>query len=166
DSQSGKESYKKTAEIYRKVNGEISPEISLNLAYAYLMTKEPKSCLASMEKLNYRRLMPYPRFFLFYYRGSCELSLGLFEDAYVNLKRAQILGGEKVFLPIVYYKLARVSFATKRDSEGKLWTEQALYLDLDLFQKMETDPIFGNFLDSPSGKSYKRKYYLNKVQKQ
>lgn len=165
DYTSAKESYKKTAEIYRKTNGEISPEISLNLAYAYLMSNEPKACLASMEKLNFRRLMPYPRFFLFYYRGSCELSLGNFEEAYTNLKRAQIIGGEKVFLPIVYYKLARVSYATKRESEGKLWAEQALYNDLDLFQKMEKDPIFLPFLESSNGKSYRRKYYLNKVQK-
>jgi hypothetical protein len=162
---SAKESYRKTAEIYRKVHGEISPEISLNLAYAYLMVKEPRACLTSLEKLNPRRLMPYPRFFLYYYRGSCELSLGLFEESYVNLKRAQILGGEKVFLPIVYYKLARASYATKRESEGKLWAEQALFLDLELFQKIESDPIFVNFLESTSGKSYKRKYYLNKVQK-
>ncbi|PJZ98949.1 hypothetical protein CH369_17495 [Leptospira levettii] len=162
---SAKESYKKTAEIYRKVHGEISPEISLNLAYAYLMSKEPKACLTSLEKLNSRRLMPYPRFFLFYYRGSCELSLGNFDEAYTNLKRAQILGGEKVFLPIVYYKLARASYATKREGEGKLWLDQALYLDLDLFQKLEGDPLFLNFLESPSGKTYRSKYYLNKVRK-
>ncbi|TGL69049.1 tetratricopeptide repeat protein [Leptospira jelokensis] len=165
DYQSANESYKKTAEIYRKVHGEISPEISLNLAYAYLMVKEPKACLASMEKLNARRLMPYPRFFLFYYRGSCELSLGNFEESYSNLKRAQILGGEKVFLPIVYYKLARASYATKRDNEGKLWADQALFIDVELFSKMESDPIFSGFLETQSGKTYKRKYYLNKVQK-
>ncbi|MCG6144786.1 tetratricopeptide repeat protein [Leptospira bandrabouensis] len=166
DYKTAKDSYQKTSEIYRKTNGEISPEILLNLAYAQFMDKDPHSCLASLDKLNSRRLTAYPRFFLFYYRGSCELSLGRFEDAYTNLKRAQILGGEREFLPVVYYKLGRASFATNREQEGNLWTHQALLYDFELFEKMESDPLFANFFESANGKSHKRKYYLNKQKKQ
>ncbi|MCW7481973.1 tetratricopeptide repeat protein [Leptospira kanakyensis] len=166
DYRSARDSYLKTAEIYRKTHGEISPEISLNLAYSQFMDKDPNACLVSLEKLNSRRLTAYPRFFLFYYRGSCELSLGRYEDAYTNLKRAQILGGEKEFLPVVYYKLGRASFATNREQEGNLWINQALLIDLDLIEKMVSDPIFESFFLSPNGKSLKRKYYLNKQKKE
>ncbi|MCW7471238.1 tetratricopeptide repeat protein [Leptospira kanakyensis] len=166
DYRSARDSYLKTADIYRKTHGEISPEISLNLAYSQFMDKDPNACLVSLEKLNSRRLTAYPRFFLFYYRGSCELSLGRYEDAYTNLKRAQILGGEKEFLPVVYYKLGRASFATNREQEGNLWINQALLIDLDLIEKMVPDPIFESFFLSPNGKSLKRKYYLNKQKKE
>ncbi|MDF3818756.1 tetratricopeptide repeat protein [Leptospira sp. 96542] len=157
-----KHSYSLAESQYNKTNGEISPEIILNLAYAQFMDNDPLSCLANLEKLNSRRLTAYPRFFLFYYRASCSLDLQYYEDAYLNFKKAQIIGGEKEYTPVILYKLAKSSIASGRETEGFLSMNQALLYNIELYKNIENDPIFNKYKESNIASNFRRKYYLNK----
>lgn len=162
DFKSAKQTYSEAIDRYQRTNGESNAELALNLSYSQYMDNDPLSCVSTLESLNPKRLLPLPRFFLFYYRGSCHLDLGNFTDAYEDLKKSLKIGGEKSFLPTVLYKLARVSLLLNKESEGHLYMSQGLLGDIRLFSTIENDPVFQSYLETTSGKTFRSKYYLNK----
>lgn len=162
DYKSAKATYLEAEEKYKRLNGDTNGEIVLNLAFAQYMDNDPLACVTTLEKLNPKRLTAKPRFFLFYYRGTCHSELKLYKESYYDLKNASIIGGEKEYLPTVLYKLARVSLVLNRESEGHMYMTQSLLSDIRLFQPIEADPIFKTYVETPIGKNFRVKYYLNK----
>ncbi|TGN18733.1 tetratricopeptide repeat protein [Leptospira idonii] len=164
DSKGAKKTYRQAAEVYQKDKGEENPELVMNLALAEYQDNDPLSCLASLERLNERRLQPAAKFFYYYYRGSCSLSLGKDQAALSDLKKSWDFGWEKEYQSVLSFKLALAHYKLQKQSEGKFYLEQALQSDPELLPWAEKETAFFSFFETKEGKKLKIKYYLNREQ--
>ncbi|GBF49264.1 hypothetical protein LPTSP4_07740 [Leptospira ryugenii] len=157
-----KKTYRKASEEYFRMNGEENPELILNLAFSQYKDEDPLSCLQSLERLREKRMLAVARFYFFYYRASCSLSLKKYEESIQDFQKALIKSQDQNYHALIYLKIAKSLYALSRFAEGEDFLIKSLSADIQLFAQVKEDPIFQSFLLSPAGQKFQSKYSLPK----